>query len=44
MAMPSLLHRVIESQGHDIEKASIRDQVRLGTSNEVWAIHTDGGL
>ena len=23
---------------------SIRDQVRLGTIDEGWAIHTDGGL
>ena len=44
VAIPSLLRRVIESQGQDIEKASIRDQVRLGTSSEGWAIHTDGGL
>ena len=42
--MPSLLSRVIESQGQDTKIASIRDQVQLGTSDEGWAIHTDGSL
>ena len=32
--MPSLLSRVIESQGQDIEIASIRDQVRSGIGDE----------
>ena len=34
MAIPSLLSRVIESQGHDIEMVSIRDRVQLGTGDE----------
>ena len=44
MATPSLLSRVIESQGQDAEIVSIRDRVQLGTSDEGWAIHTDGSL
>ena len=44
MAMPSLLRKVIESQGQDIEILSIRDRVQLGTSDEGWAIHRDGSL
>ena len=42
--MPSLLRRVIESQGQDVEVVYIRDQVQSGTSDEGWAIHTDGSL
>ena len=34
MATPSLLSKVIESQGHDAEIVSIRDQVQSGTSDE----------
>ena len=44
MATPSLLSRVIESQGQDAKMSSIRDQVQSGTSDEGWAIHTDGSL
>ena len=44
MAMPSLLSRVIESQGQDIEIASIRDRVWSGTFNEGWTMHTDDSL
>ena len=39
-----LMSRVIESQGEDTEISSIRDRVQLGTSDEGWAIHTDGSL
>ena len=34
VATPSLLSRVIESQGQDAEISSIRDQVQLGTGDE----------
>ena len=44
MATPSLLNRVIESQGQDAELVSIRDRVQSGTSDEDWAIHTNGSL
>ena len=44
VAMPSLLSRVIESQGQDTEMVSIRDRVQAGTGDEGWAIHTDGSL
>ena len=44
MATPSLLSRMIETQGRDIEILSIRDQVRSDTGDEGWAIHTDGSL
>ena len=44
MATPSLLSRVIESQGQDVEIVSIRDRVQAGTSDKGWAIHTDGSL
>ena len=42
--MPSLLSRVIESQGQDSEISSIKDRVQAGTCDEGWAIHTDGSL
>ena len=42
--MPSLLSKVIESQGQDMEILSIRDRVQSGRSDEGWAIHTDGSL
>ena len=42
--MPSLLSRVIESQGQDAEISSIRDRVQSGTGDEGWAIHTYGSL
>ena len=44
MATPSLLSRVIESQGQDVEIVYIRDRVQAGTGDEGWAIHTDGSL
>ena len=44
VATPSLLSRVIESQGQDTEVVSIRDRVRLSMGDEGWAIHTDGSL
>ena len=44
MATPSLLGRVIELQGQDIKILSIRDQVRSGTSDEGWTMHSDGSL
>ena len=44
MATPSLLSRVIESQGQDPELVSIRDRVQSGTADEGWAIHTYGSL
>ena len=44
MATPSLLSIVIESQGQDAKLVSIRDRVQSGTTDEGWAIHTDGSL
>ena len=44
MATLSLLSRVIESYGKDAEISSIKDWVQLGTSDEGWAIHTDGSI
>ena len=44
VATLSLLSRVIESQGQDVEIVSIRDRVQSGTGDEGWAIHTDGSL
>ena len=44
VATPSLLSRVIESQGQDAEIVSIRDRVQSGISDEGWAIHIDGSL
>ena len=44
VATPSLLSKVIESQGQDTEVVSIRDRVRSGMGDEGWAIHTDGSL
>ena len=40
--MPSLLSRVIESQGQDVEIVSIRNRVQSGT--EGWDIHIDDSL
>ena len=34
MATPSLLSKVIESQGQDVELVSIRDRVQSDTSDE----------
>ena len=44
VATPSLLSRVIKSQGLDAEISSIKDRVQTGASNEGWAIHTYGSL
>ena len=40
--MPSLLSRVIESQGQDAVLVSIMDRVQSSTADEGWAIQTDG--
>ena len=44
VATPSLLSRVIESQGQDVEIVSIRDRVQAGIGDEGWVIHTNGSL
>ena len=51
MVAPSLLRRVIESHGRDIEIMSIRDHVLSDIGDELsdigdegWAIHTYGSL
>ena len=44
VATPSLLSRVIESQGQNVEISSIKDRVQSGIGDEGWAIHTDGSL
>ena len=44
VATPSLLSRVIESQGQDAEIVSIRDPVQLGIGDEGWTVHADGSL
>ena len=44
VATPSLLSRVIESQGQDAKISSIRDRVFSGTGHEGWAIYIDGNL
>ena len=44
MVAPSLLSRVIESQGQDVEIVSIKDRVQSGITDEGWAIHIDGNL
>ena len=44
MATPSLLSRVIESQGQDAEIVSIRDRVHSGTGDEGWTVLTDRSL
>ena len=44
VATPSLLSRVIESQGQDAEIVSIRDRVQSGKGDEGWTIHVDGSL
>ena len=44
MVTPSLISRVIESQGQDTEIVSIRDRVHAGTVDEGWVIHTDSSL
>ena len=44
MATPSLLRRVIESQGQDAEIVSSRDRVQSGTGDEGWTVNKDGSL
>ena len=44
MATPSLLSRVIESQGQEVEIVSIKDRVQSGTTDEGWAIHINSSL
>ena len=44
VATPSLVSRVIESQGQDAEIVFIRDQVQSGTGDEGWTVHADGSL
>ena len=44
VATPSLLSRVIESQGQDMKIVSIRDRVQSGTGDEGWTVHADGSL
>ena len=44
VATPSLLSRVIESQGQDAEIVSIRDPVQSDMGDEGWTVHTDGSL
>ena len=44
VATPSLLSRVIESQGQDAEIVSIRDRVQSGIGDEGWTVHADGSL
>ena len=42
--MPSLLSRVIESQGQDAEISSIRNRVLACTGDEGWTVHANGSL
>ena len=44
VATPSLLSKVIESQGQDAKIMSIKDRVQSGTGDEGWTIHLDGSL
>ena len=44
VATPSLLSRVIETQGYDTEIVFIWDRVQSGSGDEGWTIHTDGSL
>ena len=44
VATPSLLSRVIKSQGQDTEILSIRDRVWSDTGDEDYVIHTNGSL
>ena len=44
MATPSLLSRVIESQGQDTEILSIQDRVQSGKGDKGWAMHANGSL
>ena len=44
MVTPSLLSRVIEFEGRNIEILSITNHVRSDTSDEGWAMNTNGSL
>ena len=44
VATPSLLSRVIESQGQDAKIVSIRDQVQSGIGDEDWTIQVNGSI
>ena len=44
VATPSLLGRVIELHGQDVEILSIRDRVRSGTGDKRWTMHLVGSL
>ena len=44
MATPSLLSRVIKSQGQDAEIVSVKDRVQSGTGDEDWTVHVDDSL
>ena len=44
VATPSLLSKVIESQGQDVEIVSIMDRVQSGTGDEGSTVHADGSL
>ena len=44
VATPSLLSRVIESQGQEAEIVSIRDRVQSSIGNEGWTVNADGSL
>ena len=44
VATPSLLSRVMESQGQDTEIVSIRDRVQSGTGDEGWTVHADSSF
>ena len=44
VATPSLLGRVIKSQGQDAELVSVKDRVQSGVADEGMIIHTDGSL
>ena len=44
VATPSLLSRVIKSQGQDAEIVSIRDRVQSSTGDEGWTFHAYGSL
>ena len=41
VATPSLLSRVIESQGQDAEIVPIKDRVQSGTGDEGWIVNAD---
>ena len=44
VATPSLLSRVIKSQGQVAEIVPIRDRVQSSKGDEGWTVHVDGSL